>query len=267
MLGHRHSVVTRHYAIDLPPGPTPCPSLTIAFAADFHAGPATDPSVLRAAGAALRAAAPDVLLLGGDFVDFGPDEIDTLLPHFSGIAAPFGRYAVLGNHDWLADPDRVHERLESAGIQVLTNRNARLSPPYEHIWICGLDDHWCGHPDADAAFAGADGLRVVVMHAPSGILDVGQHRFDIAFAGHTHGGQIALSGGRPLVLPSGALSRRYARGRFQLPHGEHLIVTVGVGCVLLPLRIHADPEVVVCTLARTAGESPRAPNPERCGTR
>jgi len=36
------------------------------------------------------------------------------------IPAPFGRYAVLGNHDWWGDASRITRRLEEAGIQVLT---------------------------------------------------------------------------------------------------------------------------------------------------
>jgi uncharacterized protein len=222
--------------------------LSIAYASDFHAGPTTDPEVLRSACAALRAEDPDILLLGGDFVNFTPREIDLLLPELASIPARLGRFAVLGNHDWLADPSYITDRLQHAGIEVLTNRNVRLPPPFEHVWICGLDDHWCGRPDGRGAFAGADGFRIVLMHAPSGLLDIGDHRFDLAFCGHTHGGQIALPGGRPLVLPNGALSRRYARGRFQLTSERTLVVSVGVGCALLPLRVHADPEVIACTL-------------------
>ena len=50
------------------------------------------------------------------------------------------------------------------------------------------------------AFAGAGGLRVVLMHAPSGLLDIGVEAFTVAVCGHTHGGQVALPSGRPLVV-------------------------------------------------------------------
>ena len=205
--------------------------LKIAFASDFHAGPTSDPAVLRQACEALRAAQPDVLLLGGDFVTFLPAEIDWLAPELGAITAPHGRYAVLGNHDWWADTPYIVERLESAGIQVLTNRNVRLDSPFDDIWICGLDDHWCGEPDAEAALSGAVGSRVVLMHSPSALLDLDGARFDLALCGHTHGGQLALPGGIPIVVPHGPLSRRYGRGRFALEDGRTLIVSVGLGCV------------------------------------
>jgi uncharacterized protein len=224
------------------------PPLRIAYASDFHAGPTTDPEVIEHACAALLAAEPDVLLLGGDFVNFGPHEVDSLAKSLGTIPAPLGRFAVLGNHDWMADPRYITHQLELAGIEVLTNRNVRLPRPYEQVWICGLDDHWCGQPDAGSAFAGAKGFRIALMHAPSGVLDIGDNRFELALCGHTHGGQIALPGGKPLVLPAGALSRRYCRGRYDLTSGGTLVVSVGVGCALLPIRTHVDPEIVVCTV-------------------
>jgi predicted MPP superfamily phosphohydrolase len=247
-LGIRPSVRTSRYSIAIDHGSVTLPPLKLAYASDFHAGPTTDPSVLLAACAELRAASPDVLLLGGDFVTVMPGEIDWLAAELGNIPAPFGRYAVLGNHDWWSDVSRIVRRLEAAGIQVLTNRNVRLEPPFHDVWICGIDDHSCGRPDAAAALSGADGIRIVLMHAPSGVLDLAGEHFDLAVCGHTHGGQLALPGGVPIVVPHGRLSRRYARGCFRIEGGRTLVVSVGLGCVVLPFRLFADPEIVVCNL-------------------
>lgn len=247
-LGIRPRVRTTHHAITISNGSLCTPTLKLAYASDFHAGPTTDPVVLQTACAELRTVAPDVLLLGGDFVTVLHSEIDWLAPELGRIPAPFGRFAVLGNHDLWSDAAYIARRLEEAGIQVLTNRNVRLGAPFEQVWICGIDDHWSGHPDAAAALRGADGLRVLLMHSPSGLLDVGQQPFDLALCGHTHGGQLALPGGIPVLVPYGPLCRRYARGRFGLGDGRTMIVSVGIGCVVLPLRLFADPEIVVCSL-------------------
>ena len=248
-LGFRQTVKTTRFQVEGVSPQVGGASLLIGYASDFHAGPTTNPEILKSACAALRAIKPDVLLLGGDFVNFAPEDVNPLLPELASISAPLGRFAVLGNHDWLAGSSYIAEQLQHIGIQVLTNRNVRLAPPFEHVWICGLDDHWCGQPDASGAFEDADGFRIVLMHAPSGLLDIGDHQFELAFCGHTHGGQVALPGGRPLILPNGALSRRYARGRYQLASGGTLVVSVGVGCAVLPVRMNADPEIIACTVA------------------
>jgi predicted MPP superfamily phosphohydrolase len=247
-LGVRPEVRTTRHSIPISNGSAPIPPLRIAYGSDFHAGPTTDPAVLRAACAALHAAAPHVLLLGGDFVTLVPSEIDWLARELAAIPAPFGRFAVLGNHDWWSDGPYIARALEAAGIRVLTNRSVQLDAPFQHVWICGLDDHGRGRPDAAVALAGAEGVRIVLMHAPSGLLDLGEERFDLALCRHTHGGQLALPGGTPVVVPHGRLSRRYARGRFGIADGRTLVVSVGVGCVVLPLRLFADPEIVVCNL-------------------
>lgn len=249
-LGIHPPVRTISHAVSVHGGSTPMPPLRLAYASDFHAGPTTDSSVLRTACGELARLAPDVLLLGGDFVTHVRSEIDWLAPALGAVPAPFGRFAVLGNHDWWADASYIVRQLEAAGITVLTNRSVQLRPPFSQVWICGIDDHWCGSPDSAAAVAGAEGIRVILMHSPSGLLDLGDERFDLALCGHTHGGQLALPSGIPIVVPHGPLSRRYARGRFDLGSDRTLIVSVGLGCVVLPLRWFADPEVLVCTLTR-----------------
>ncbi len=248
-------VRTVEHHVGLSGDATGAPSLTVAFASDFHAGVTTDPRVLQRGCEALNLAKPDVLLLGGDFVSLDARHIDWLAPLLAQIPAPLGRFAVLGNHDYWNGAGHVIRGLEAAGIEVLTNRNLRLPPPFQHIWICGLDDFLSGEPDARAAFAGADGARIVLMHAPANLLDLDGERFDLALCGHTHGGQIALPGGTPLHVAVGPLSRDYNRGRFRMEHGGTLVVSVGLGCSTLPIRLNSEPEIILCRIAPARGAS------------
>jgi hypothetical protein len=247
-LGIRPAVKTVEHSVLIADGSPALPTLRLAFASDFHAGGTTDPAVLHSAIAALHLSAPDVLLLGGDYIGVHPGQIDWLAPELGSIPAPLGRFAVLGNHDRWVDADYVIRRLEEAGIQVLINRSVRLPTPYEDVWICGLDDEWSGQPDPQAALHGATGVRILLMHSPSGLLAVGAERFDLALCGHTHGGQIALPGGIPVLLPRGPLTRKFARGRFALGHGRTMIVSVGLGCSAFPIRTFAAPEILLCRL-------------------
>jgi predicted MPP superfamily phosphohydrolase len=248
------------------------PPLRLAFASDFHAGPLTHRATLARACEVLAQARADVLLLGGDFVSMHARFIDDLAPMLATVPAPLGAFAVLGNHDLWVDDAYVAARLERAGVRVLINRSARLPPPHDDVWLCGLDDPDDGAPDARAAFAGADGVRLVLMHSPDGLTAIGDRPFAVAFCGHTHGGQFVLPGGRSLVVPRGPLSRRYLRaGVFRvdagsagapsaapreatLRRGERLLlVSRGVGCTLIPFRRGVDPEVHVCALAGSEG--------------
>lgn len=224
--------------------------LRVAFASDFHAGPTLHRRLLRETMAALRAARPDVLLLGGDFVSFHARYVDDLLPGLSAVDAPLGKYAVLGNHDLLADDAFIVTRLATAGIITLVNSNVRLPAPHDDVWICGLDDWNEGAPDAARTVQGADGTRILLMHQPDGLMTMKAHRFDIAFCGHVHGGQFLRRNGKPAIRHKGPISTLYMHGGvFHVgATNAPVLVSRGIGTSTLPARRRADPQVHLCRL-------------------
>lgn len=234
----------------LPASNTNRPSLRIAFASDFHAGPTTHPAVIRDACEQLRRAQPDLLLLGGDFVSFHARYLAELLAVIRSIPARLGIYAVLGNHDYWAGHQLVIQQLQAHGITLLTNRNQHLPAPYDNIWLCGLDDASDGQPDPVAACMGAGLHRIVLMHSPEGMRELENVPFRLALCGHTHGGQITTPRGRALHVPPGAFCRAYPGGIYQLPGTEArtLIVSRGIGCSVIPIRLGATPNIVLCVI-------------------
>jgi uncharacterized protein len=223
-------------------------SLTLAFASDFHAGPTTHPELFECLVDELIAHEPDVLLLGGDYVWCRSEYLEVLCTGLSRFQPRLGTYAVLGNHDLWADDECIARRLAAAGIEVLVNRNCSLPEPFECVSVCGIDDPWIGSADVPAAFRGARPIRIFLAHSPDGLLLLGDERFDVGFAGHTHGGQVALADGTQIITAGGPLCRVYGRGRFEIPGNGPLFVSRGVGCAILPVRINSDPELVLCTL-------------------
>jgi uncharacterized protein len=224
--------------------------LVIAFASDFHAGPTTHPGMFDALGEELEQARPDLVLLGGDYVSLGGAHVEKLQALLArAAAAPLGAFAVIGNHDIWHGRGPIEDALRQAGVQLLVNRNAALAPPFDMVSICGIDDPWTGLPSAPDTFAGAGPVRVYLMHSPDGLWHLRGEQFDLGLAGHTHAGQVARADGRPVIRPSGPVSADHCYGRYEFAHHGPLIVSSGVGCSALPLRINADPELVICTLS------------------
>jgi len=245
--GHGRLGVSRHEVV-LAPQMRLARPLTIAFASDFHAGPTTHPALFDALLEELLRERPDVLLLGGDYVSFDAANIGYLRGFLEQARAPLGVYAVLGNHDVWNGRGAVAAALEAAGVELLVNRNIALPAPFGQVSICGIDDPWTGAPSAEATFAGAGAVRVYLMHSPDGLRFVEGRRFDLGFAGHTHGGQIVHQNGAWLKRPSGRYSREFPQGRFEIPENGPLFVGRGIGCAGIPLRMNADPELLICTL-------------------
>jgi uncharacterized protein len=254
-VGLQSGPAVRRHELAFADWPAGAPPLTVGFASDFHAGPTTSEELLTAAVERLAEAGPDLVLLGGDFVSFTARYAHRVTRKLERLDPTLGKLAVLGNHDlWAHDP-HVVELLEGAGVRVLVNQAVRLPPPWQEVSVIGLDDYTAGRPDAAAAFAGAAAFRLVLMHDPSTLQAMERRRFHLALAGHTHGGQVCLPGGLPIITAEGGLARRYSRGLFALP--EHaagrdparLLVSVGLGCSELPVRLFAAPEVLVVRLS------------------
>jgi hypothetical protein len=222
--------------------------LTLAFASDFHAGPTTDPQVFATLLDELVVHKPDVLLLGGDYVTGEASSVADLFTVLSQCQPPLGKFAVLGNHDLWTDDEHIQHQLGAAGATVLLNGNRPLSAPFDQVSVCGIDDPWTGQVDVTKAFQGAGPIRIFLTHSPDGLLFLRDEQFDVGFAGHTHGGQIAFPDGTPVMSACGPLSRAYGQGRFEVAGRGPLIVGRGIGCSNLPIRLNADPELIICTL-------------------
>ena len=244
---HGRLRISRHALTLTPTQPLPAP-LLLAFASDFHAGPQTHPALFASLIDEINRAQPDVVLLGGDYVSSSADFIDILAQKLAQLAPRFGIYGVLGNHDWWTDDAHIMRALQAAGVDMLINANRSLPAPFGAVSICGIDDPWTGNADPTRTFAGAGAIRVFLTHSPDGLLLLREERFDVALAGHTHGGQVALPDGTQILTAGGPLSRRYGRGPFDIADNGRLIVSLGVGCSNIPVRINSDPELVLLTL-------------------
>jgi predicted MPP superfamily phosphohydrolase len=230
-----------------------CSRMRVAFASDLHAGRMTPTGTITSACEALMEAAPDLILLGGDFVCSLTEELELILPSLRRLRAPCGVFAVMGNHDHCADADVITAQLESIGIGVLRNRSVQLEEPFGNVLLVGLDDHLGGLAKAADARWDPSCATLLLIHQPSGLLDAGDRPFDLALAGHTHGGQITLPGGIAPMAASGPLSRMYRAGRYPLPGGRVLCVSVGVGQSLLPFRLGPRTEVLLLDLVGAQG--------------
>ncbi len=222
--------------------------LRIGLITDIHHEPHRQDTMLARAVALLNAAQPDVVLLGGDYVNSTARAFAQPLALLADLYAPLGTFAVLGNHDYWAGGDYIAARLSQVGVTVLRNTAVQLPAPRGGTWwLVGVDSTVRGHDDLNQAFAGIPpkDFRVVLAHEPDaadGIIERG-FAFDLQLSGHTHGGQLALPLiGSPL-LPR--LGRRYVRGLH--PHPA-VYTSRGLGTVPPYLRFNCAPEVAILTL-------------------
>lgn len=219
--------------------------MRIAFAADFHAGPYLSKSFVERVARTINAEAPDVVLLGGDYVSFGENDALGTLQSLESLGAPQGIYAVLGNHDYLGDASEVESALTALGIHVLKNTNAVVGEEAQ-LAIAGVDDLWFGTVDIGAALAGIpeEMPRILLAHNPDTVYAVGDHPIDAIFSGHTHGGQIRFPGIGPLIPIPTVLGKDFATGVFAW-YETPFVITQGIGTIGTRARLFTPPEIMI----------------------
>jgi predicted MPP superfamily phosphohydrolase len=242
--------------------------LRIAVLADLHmCEPWMPLARLRRIVARTNALGADLIVILGD-LDAGHRFVSARVPvdrtagALAELRAPLGVHAILGNHDWWHDrpaqarqagPSTVAVALAAAGLSVLQNRALRLTAPGgQGFWLAGLDDQ-LAFPQGNEVFHGLDDLEgtlaqvdddvpvILLAHEPD-IFPRVPDRVALTLSGHTHGGQLRLFGWSP-VVPS-AYGNRYAYGPVR-EGGRDLVVSGGLGCSILPLRIGVVPEITV----------------------
>ena len=92
------------------------------------------------------------------------------------------------------------------------------------------------------------GFRILLQHSPELLDEAAAEGVSLYLTGHTHGGQICLPGGVP-IMTNVKSPRRYARGLWK--HGAMTgYTTMGVGVSVMPVRFFSKGEVAVITLRR-----------------
>lgn len=277
---------TTNLRLLIPSLPEALHGVRLAFLSDLHEGAlyVTREELMRA----VEAAAPDLLLLGGDYAAarrHRPDALSLVRE----LVSKYPTFGVLGNtdHYFHFDLDALAEVFSSGGGALLVNETRKVTVRGVPIAIIGLDDPQYDRMDIDAALAGDSGtagvVRICIVHSPAIWRDLERIGADITLCGHTHGGQIRPPGleaplthlSYPARLAAGLF--RHSRGqvptmqrvashwwilsRGQRPitvstrHGPLLYVSRGVGVSLLPIRFLCPPELVVLELAPELSES------------
>lgn len=246
-------LVVNRSELELERWPQDAAPLRVALLSDLHVGsPYWGLSRLRELVERTNAEEPDIVLLAGDYliddVPFGTKvEHEAIADALSGLRAPAGVVAVLGNHDWWNDGDRMRRALEARGLVVLENEAHSFVHRGAPFAVAGLADLVARHPEPARTFDRVPGGTTILalVHEPDVFPSI-DARAAVTFAGHTHGGQVTFPFvGRPIV-PS-AFGQRYAIGH--VVEGErHLFVTSGVGTSILAVRFGVPPEIAIVTL-------------------
>ena len=194
----------------------------------------------------------DLCVLTGDYRKRVSGPFEQIMPTVERLvdrlAARHGVLAILGNHDCA----EMAGAFEACGITVLVNESWSIRRQGAEIHLTGTDDvHYYYTDLARTALEDAPpGFKIALIHSAELADAAAAAGFRLYLAGHTHGGQVCLPSGRPIITHMSG-HRSYAAGLWR--HDQMTgYTTSGIGVSGLPVRFNSRGEAVIVTLRRAA---------------
>jgi len=245
---------------------------TITQISDVHSGSFDNAKKVQYGIDLINRQQSDVILFTGDFVNNQTSELDPWIDIFAQLKAPFGKYSVMGNHDygdymqWPSEAAKVEnfeafkKAHQSMGFDLLLNESRFLEKDGQRLALIGVENWGAGRfkkaGDLNKAVSGlqATDFKVLMTHDPSHWeAEVLPHPFPfhLTLSGHTHGMQFGIE------IP-GWIKWSPAQWRYKQWAGiyerdqQRINVNRGFGFLAYPGRVGMWPEVSVITLRRTS---------------
>jgi hypothetical protein len=186
---------------------------------------------------------PDLVVICGDMVSGHTDEAIGILDGLKLLSrAPLGAWFCFGNHDYYGgNPDELRDNLAGVGVQTLRNESISVNHHGKQFVLGGIDDRIMGKPNFNELVSRHGRPDLLLAHNPDHFYEAEARGIPLTLSGHTHGGQIRMPNGPAIIRHS----------RYCLDEGVYgyrssmLVVSRGLGSVVLPLRWGADPEAVL----------------------
>ena len=239
----------------------------IAHISDFHCGSFDNREKLTYGIDLINKQKPDIILFTGDMVNNIADEILPWKSLISSLNAPYGKYSVLGNHDygdynsWNDDEEKVKNFKKlialqnEMGFKLLNNKSEIIKINRSTIDLIGVENWGSGFKqkgNLDIALANTkpNDFKILMSHDPTHwkekVLTHKQH-IDLTLSGHTHGMQFGIE--IPGIIKWSPAKYRYKHwaGIYQ-ELNQVINVNRGFGFLAYPGRVGIYPEITLITL-------------------
>ncbi len=239
----------------------------IVHISDFHCGSFDNKEKLTYGIDLINKQKPDIILFTGDMVNNIADEILPWKSLISSLNAPYGKYAVLGNHDygdynsWNSDEEKIENFKKlitlqnEMGFKLLNNTSEIININQSTIDLIGVENWGSGFKqkgNLDLALANtkAKDFKILMSHDPTHwkekVLTHKQH-IDLTLSGHTHGMQFGIE--IPGIIKWSPAKYRYKHwaGIYQ-EFNQIINVNRGFGFLAYPGRVGIYPEISLITL-------------------
>jgi predicted MPP superfamily phosphohydrolase len=234
---------------------------------DLHAGGFDSLEDVKRGFDLIQAQNADLILFTGDLVNDIAEEILPYLHLLKDLHAPFGKYSILGNHDYSEDDGlfpteeaklkngtAIEQYHKASGFTLLNNDNVKIEKANSFIRLIGTENWGNGFikkGNLDAAIKNCDKneFSILMSHDPTHwekvVIKHDKH-IHLTLAGHTHGMQMGIEAFGIKWSPI-QYAYKYWAGLYK-ELNQYLYVNRGFGFMAFAGRIGVYPEITTFTL-------------------
>ena len=265
----RYNYKVLKYQLSFKDLPDAFDGFTITQISDIHSGSFTNKKKIQYGVDMINNQNSDLLLFTGDIVNNMASEMDNWIEMFSALEASFGKYSVLGNHDYaeyirgiskeekalqFEEIKKIHPKI---GFDLLCNENRFIEKDGQKISLIGVENWGKNFKQAGDLTKASEGIakedfKILMSHDPSHWdAEVKQDDFNyhLTLSGHTHGLQMGIEiPGWFKWSPSKYVYKQWA-GLYN-ESGRFINVNRGFGYHAFPGRVGIWPEITVIELKK-----------------
>lgn len=236
---------------------------------DIHSGSFDDEEKIMAGIDLINEQSSELILFTGDLVNNTSDEMIPWISHFSKLKSKYGKYSILGNHDYgeYVRFDSEEEKTQNfraikdlhpqIGFNLLLNDSVYIEKGNDKIALVGVEN-WgtrfkkLGDLNLASTKINKEDFKILMSHDPShwdAEIKNHQSNFQLTLSGHTHGMQFGIEIPGIKWSPIQYLYKQWAGIYSEL--GKYINVNRGFGFLAFPGRVGIWPEITVITLKKT----------------
>lgn len=249
--GGTSGLITKEYKIESSLIGEDFDGLKVVHFSDLHYLRVTNNDKLKEIVDEINLIKPDIVFFTGDLIDkdftLTDKDKDDLINELSSIKTKYGKYAVLGNHDYVKDIEIFKDIYSNSNFNLLQNSyDIIYSSNNDKLFIGGVDNYSYNEADINKVMEyfndNSDiSYKIILVHEPDYIDNIlTSYNVNLVLAGHSHNGQINIPYIKNFFLPYG--SRKYYENYYKV-NDTDLYISSGIGESSVNFRLFNKPSI------------------------
>ena len=188
---------------------------------------------------------PDIVIFTGDLIDqdsnIEEDDITYLKEALSKINAKYGKYSVIGNHDYSIDIEVLRSIYKESNFNLLENSyDIIYGKNNNKLYIGGISTGAFSDTVLNKMNYNEECYKIIILHEPDYTDETISLNPNLILGGHSHNGQVNIPYLKKYFVPTG--SKKYYDEHY-LVNNINLYISSGIGVSRYNFRLFNHPSI------------------------